>query len=105
LLPLGARSDRPDYDFLDGLTLALFALADGAEASAVIHDAHGVERARFTGTRHGSTVELRGTGGRDLKVELRGAARVFEGGSALETNGGLTRVSWPDGQKVLKLAT
>jgi alpha-D-xyloside xylohydrolase len=105
LLPVGAHDDRPEYDYLDGLTLELFVLHDGAQASAVVHAPSGAERARFTATRTGTAVELRGTGGKDLRVRLRHArnAKVGEGGSVLETAENGTLVAWPDPQKPLKV--
>ncbi|MEF2975867.1 alpha-xylosidase [Subtercola sp. YIM 133946] len=37
VLPVGARSDRPDYDYLDGLTLAIYpGAASGAEATRTV---------------------------------------------------------------------
>ena len=36
LLPVGARDDRPDYDYADGVTLELYALGDGKTASCTI---------------------------------------------------------------------
>jgi alpha-D-xyloside xylohydrolase len=105
LLALGGHADRPDYDFLDGLELALFALADGAEASAVVHDAAGVERARFTAARQGSSVELRASGARPLDVQVRQStsARAVDGGSVLDTTQAGTRLRWPDPQKPLRI--
>jgi alpha-D-xyloside xylohydrolase len=105
LLAVGARDDRPDYDFLDGLTLELFALQDGAQASAVVHAATGAERARFTATRTGTMVELRGTGGKDLRVRLRqpSVGKPSEGGTLVESGKDGTVLAWPDPQKPLKL--
>ena len=105
LLTVGAHEDRPDYDFLDGLTLELFALADGAEANAVVHGPTGVEQARFSATRTGGAIEVRGSGGRGLKLRLRQSAnaRVVDGGSVLETAQSGTLVAWPEPSKPLKL--
>jgi alpha-D-xyloside xylohydrolase len=36
VLPLGARTDRPDYDYADGVTLELFELAVGARVRTVV---------------------------------------------------------------------
>jgi len=105
LLTIGAHDDRPDYDFVDGLELALYALADGAEASAVVHGPNGVERARYTALRNGSAIELRGSGGRELKVRIRqsGPARVLEGGTLLEARDDGTLFAWPEPREPLKL--
>jgi alpha-D-xyloside xylohydrolase len=105
LLAVGAHDDRTDYDYLDGLTLELFALQDGAQASAVVHAPTGAERARFTATRSAGSVELRGTGGKDLRVRIRQGSgiKLGEGGTVLESGKDGTLLSWPDPQKPLKL--
>ncbi|MEA4890609.1 MAG: alpha-xylosidase [Clostridiaceae bacterium] len=41
VLPLGSRDDLPDYDYCEDLTLALYAIADGAEITTVIPDTRG----------------------------------------------------------------
>ena len=35
MLPVGARTDRPDYDYLDGLTLRVFPGAPGTTSTVV----------------------------------------------------------------------
>ena len=57
MLPVGARDDRPDYAWADGVTLRLFELADGHRSVTRVGDAS------FVVTRDGSTVriEARGT--------------------------------------------
>jgi alpha-D-xyloside xylohydrolase len=57
VLPLGNRTDRPDYDFRDGVTLRLFEPAEGTTTVAV-------EDTTFTVTRDGDAI----------RVERRGAA-------------------------------
>jgi len=106
LLPTGKRDDAPEYDYLDGLELDLFALADGATASAVVHGPSGAERARFTATRSGTHVELRATGGKDLKVRIRqsASAKVTDGGAPLETSPNGALLAWPDPTKPLRIA-
>jgi alpha-D-xyloside xylohydrolase len=107
LLAHGARDDRPDYDFMDGLELSLYALADGAEASAVVHGPTGTERARFTATRSGPHIAFKSTGGKgQLKVRVHGAPslRVLAGGSVLETGPAGTLFGWTDAAKELRLA-
>jgi alpha-D-xyloside xylohydrolase len=70
VLPLGNRTDRPDYDFRDGVTLRVFEPAEGATTVAV-------EDTTFTVTRDGDAI----------RVERRGAAlpwrvEIVGGGSA-----------------------
>jgi alpha-D-xyloside xylohydrolase len=98
LLTVGADRSRPDYDFVAGLTLELYSLADGAEATAVVHASSGVERARFTATRRGSKVELRGTATKDLRVLIRqsATAKPTAGGTLVESTPRGTLLTWPD---------
>ena len=105
LLAVGSRDDRPDYDFLDGVSLELFSLVDGAEASAVVHGPTGAERARFTATRKGSQLELRGSAGKEIRVLFRqtSALKSVEGGRAGEASPLGAVALWPDPSKPLRV--
>jgi alpha-D-xyloside xylohydrolase len=105
LLAVGAHDDRPDYDFVEGIGLELFALADGAEASALVHGPTGVERARFTATRKGSQIELRGSAGKEICVVFRqtNALKSVEGGRAGEASPLGAVAFWPDASKPLRV--
>ncbi len=48
VLPLGAREDRPDYDYLDGVALHVYQLAEGESATIDIPDLQGNTAATFT---------------------------------------------------------
>jgi alpha-D-xyloside xylohydrolase len=56
VLPIGARTDRPDYDYLDGLELRLYAGGDG-ETSVAVTQPDG-RAATFTVTRSGDTATV-----------------------------------------------
>ena len=64
VLALGAVEDRPDYDYLDGVTLRVHRLADGADVTTTIPDPSGATAATFRTTRRGDavTVETDATG-------------------------------------------
>ena len=53
VLPWGADAERPDYDYATGVTLRVFALADGASASFAVAAADGSIAARGTVKREG----------------------------------------------------
>ncbi|GAB2617888.1 alpha-xylosidase [Pseudactinotalea suaedae] len=55
VLPRGARTDRPDYDYVDGLTLQVFEPTEGQRTHLEIPTADGLELA--------ATVEIEVTGG------------------------------------------
>ncbi|MGA4991802.1 alpha-xylosidase [Nonomuraea bangladeshensis] len=57
VLPVGARDDRPDYDYLDGLTLRVYPGPDGERTLTVTDQATGLP-ARFTVTRAGDEVSV-----------------------------------------------
>ncbi|MEZ7130649.1 alpha-xylosidase [Nonomuraea sp. AD125B] len=57
VLPVGARDDRPDYDYLDGLTLRVYPGPDGEKTITVTDQATGLP-ARFTVTRSGDEVSV-----------------------------------------------
>jgi alpha-D-xyloside xylohydrolase len=61
VLPWGAETERPDYDYAHGLTLRVFALADGASAPFTVVSSDGRLAARGTvsraGTRYTATVD------------------------------------------------
>jgi alpha-D-xyloside xylohydrolase len=58
VLPLGARDDRPDYDYADGVTLRIQELVDGAHTAISIPTPAGALGAAFTITQQGRTLQL-----------------------------------------------
>ncbi|GMA57415.1 alpha-xylosidase [Alicyclobacillus sacchari] len=93
ILPLGARSDRPDYDFADGVEFHVFALQDGQSATCTLYGTDG----NFAGTlavqRHGNEIELTPAHlEKPWSVCLRGRpgrASSVVGGTAEQTEQGL----------------
>lgn len=55
VLPWGAETERPDYDYARGLVLRVFALADGGQASFIVPTVQGEVAARGNVTRQGDT--------------------------------------------------
>jgi len=55
VLPWGSETERPDYDYAQGVTLRVFALADGASADFSVASPQGRIAARGTVSREGST--------------------------------------------------
>ena len=56
-LAVGANETRPDYDYADDVTLHVYELADGAEASCRVTDVKGNDRAAFAIRRRGNRYE------------------------------------------------
>jgi alpha-D-xyloside xylohydrolase len=63
VLPVGARTDRPDYDYADGVVLHLYELKDGHRSVTRVPALGGRDGASFTVTRVGRriVVEAEGT--------------------------------------------
>jgi alpha-D-xyloside xylohydrolase len=84
LLALGGRTDRPDYDFTDGVVLQAYEIADGETAAAGIPSASGSETV-FEAKRTGRTITVRRRGpAKDWKLLLVGKHSVsgIKGGQA-----------------------
>lgn len=64
VLPVGARTDRPDYDHADGVTLHLYELADGHRSTTRVPRADG-SAAEFTVERTGDQVVVEAAGTTD----------------------------------------
>jgi len=55
VLPWGNETERPDYDFAQGVTLRVFALADGATSAFTVASQQGSVAARGTVSRQGQS--------------------------------------------------
>lgn len=88
LIALGARDDRPDYDYADGVTLKLFALQDGATAVANVPTQAGESALRVAATRSGGSITVQAEGdaaaGGRWSLVLHGVTSVasIDGGTA-----------------------
>lgn len=78
LLPLGARDDRPDYDFADGVTFRVYEPADGATLTCTVSSLQGEDARRGTVTRRGRelTVRVEGPANGAWHVQLAGIAQI-----------------------------
>ncbi|MEU4512816.1 alpha-xylosidase [Nonomuraea wenchangensis] len=59
VLPVGAREDRPDYDYADGVTLEAYRLADGDHRTVTVPTVDGGIGAVFEVSRAGARVRAR----------------------------------------------
>ncbi|MBN1172667.1 MAG: alpha-xylosidase [Micromonosporaceae bacterium] len=86
VVPVGSVTDRPDYDYTDGVTLRAYEPADGARTTVTIPDLRGAPAATFDLTRTGDQITVTRTGGAATpwRVLLAGrdAAGRVEGGTA-----------------------
>ncbi len=90
VIPFGAVSDRPDYDYADGVTLHVHALPDGARVVTEVPSADGEDVAVFTTTREGDVVRVTAQGSGGWRVLLVGArSGSVEGGTVSAHDHGL----------------
>ena len=70
VIPLGAVDSRPDYDYLDGLTLHAFSIEDGKSVTVRIPDLSGKTAAVFKLVRAGDTLRVTSDSTKPFKVVL-----------------------------------
>jgi alpha-D-xyloside xylohydrolase len=58
IIPMGARDDRPDYDFADGVTYHIFGLSDGSTASAHVPTLSGGQGPSISVQREANRIEI-----------------------------------------------
>jgi alpha-D-xyloside xylohydrolase len=62
VIPIGEHTDRPDYDYSDGVTLHLHQLEDGHQASVEIPALDGTIESRFEIMREGNVINIQRQG-------------------------------------------
>ena len=85
VLPIGARDDRPDYDYLEGLTLDVYPGGEGD--SEITVTAPGGDAAVFTITRTTEGATVFSTSARAFSVRAVGGATVA-------STDGKAEISW-----------
>ncbi|WP_263729788.1 alpha-xylosidase [Cellulomonas sp. SG140] len=76
VLPVGAVTDRPDYDWADGVTLRAFELADGDRREVVVPSSTGGATTTFVVRREGD--RLLAEGPADVPFRLQAADQVVD---------------------------
>ncbi|SDZ28733.1 alpha-D-xyloside xylohydrolase [Micromonospora pattaloongensis] len=92
VLPVGARDDRPDYPYADGVTLRVYELADGQAVTVRVPAADGSAAARFEVRRDGDRVRARRDGPANawaLLLVNTDSVRAVEGGASHRTESGV----------------
>jgi len=97
MLAVGARDDKPDYDYGTGVTLQIYELAEGQEAIATLTTTEGSVSATFTAVRAGEVVRVDRSGAQEpwsvLLVGQHSVASVDGGSFAVVDHG--VRVDLP----------
>ena len=99
VIPIGNNSDRPDYDYADGVTLQVYQFEDGKQASVEIPSLTGKVQTTFTVSRAGNTLHMKRDGvSKSWQVLLAGIPAVasVEGGAAENSSRGVLVTLLPD---------
>ena len=94
VIPIGNHTERPDYDYSDGLTLYVFELEDGKRVRVEVPSMAGESQASFEVSREGRAVKVESLGKSGtwtLRLAGRVAVESVEGGS-LELNSDSTLI-------------
>lgn len=81
VLPFGARTDRPDYDWADAVTLRVFEPADGGRTVTTVPALDGGEPTAFVVERTGDRLQVTARGARgpwSVRVEPAAGGSVVE---------------------------
>ncbi len=76
VLPMGSVDTQPDYDYLDGMTLHLFNIKDGAQIKTVIPDLQGNPAATFSLRRNGAAYTVETDSKKTYSVVLHGSQSI-----------------------------
>ncbi len=90
VLPWGAREDRPDYDWADGVTLRCFELPDGYDAETIVPGFDGTPATVFRVRREGGRITAESSDARapwSLQVGDRTASATGAGSVSVEAAG------------------
>jgi alpha-D-xyloside xylohydrolase len=79
LLAVGARDDRADYDYEQGAELRLYALTDGASASATVYGQDREEKLQISASRSGDEITFRFGRLGPIRDELQAASDEYDG--------------------------
>ena len=85
IIAMGADSERPDYDYADGVTFHVFEAQDGMESRATVVTGEGKEAAELTVHRAGRALTLRCVGtSKPWRVCVRNVSTASAQGGSVE---------------------
>ncbi len=78
VLPLGARDDRPDYDFADGVTLRIYQPADGVTVRGSVSTLQGEPALHYALARSGRQLDIQvdGPAAGNWRMQIVGATHA-----------------------------
>ncbi|QAY66652.1 alpha-xylosidase [Paenibacillus protaetiae] len=101
IVPLGANENRPDYDYADGVQLAIYALEDGASAARSVPTVKGGTALTVQASREGSVIVVTAAGeGKPFSITLHSMGEIASAeGAALD--GGTIRADAFEGTRTI----
>ena len=91
IVPIGNHTDRPDYDYSDGVTLQLFSMDDGSSATVEIPTLEGKIETTFKLERRGNVIHIQRHGpAKAWNVAVKGSAFFQMGKEANEADISMT---------------
>ncbi|MGP3957840.1 alpha-xylosidase [Nonomuraea sp. 3N208] len=103
VLPVGAREDRPDYDYADGVTLQVYRLADDSSRTVTVPAVDGGAGAVFAVTRTDGRIRARRLQGTPARWSLLLAGVREARHPRLETTPGGVRVAAEPGTDEIEI--
>ena len=103
VVAMGARDDRADYDFADGVTLRAFELVEGVDVSVLVPDSTGATDSAFVVTRSSGSVlaeRIRGSKPWRLLLVNAGSVQSVTGGTAESTPAGVLVTAAADSNRI-----
>ena len=97
ILPIGALTDRPDYDFSEDVTLRIYELDDGNSITTQIVNLEGLITTTYTTSRFGSTYTIHRVGPpKNWNVLLTGVTQVTKSSAKTVSDSPLGILIKPD---------
>lgn len=105
IIPVGAEDSRPDYDYAENVTFAIFNLENGKTATTEVYNQNGEQELKFTASKANNEISVE-VGGKDKPWSLllcnTGKVAEISGGNFIEEDKGFRIIPEP-GVKTLKI--
>lgn len=102
VIPIGSHTDKPDYDYSDGVTLQVYQLQDGKHANVEIPSLDGKIETRLDIKREGNVIHVKRQGATKAwnillvgidDVENPENFEIVNGSALMQVNGGIDELS------------
>lgn len=87
IIAVGAKDDRPDYDYADQAQLKIYALSEGIVAKSVIYGMDRKEELKITAVKKDGIILLQTAATKEYSVRLINVTDVTATGASIQTEG------------------